>query len=979
MNSRGLLFWAGLLAAFTFAQPMLTAGPAARTVLWNEGFEDGDADCWSIATIGTTVTVVNNQSNSGTYSLKIVGNTGQGQGATVQSKVIQIDFTRDYTLQFAFRYDSFHWDRFATFGHIRLLLDYPTLPLLYDPVGNNSYPGHRVSETAFQSYLASGTWGLITVHCRPQDRQYAVFVNGTHMGTVSYDATVVPDTRFWFEDNHSSSNSLNAWYDDLKIWGFMDPGQCTYAIPGLPYDPDDCPGWANPPFVPYHSQYTRPNHPNISEPCAPAAPNGRCADACLHMLFDYYGDNPVPGGGNNAGPQEEIEAAANTNDRVNSPNGQWAGTMIDDIRRAGHFSSRTKSLTSKRAGCPPQGNILRRGFAGYSWHNVGYSVVDSVWTDLAPDDTVDVAASESPEVFETMIGSGYPLMVFIDTENYLGQPMADSYEGELDAGITEIEQTVSGHAILIIGYDNLGNFPSNPTGLPAFLYHDPALGKSLWIGQQFFWDSLWTSKRFVFAAPWEVMWLAPAHWCYSSNFNGTAIVTYTGPDPFDGCFPVNNAQAKVTLTNIGLQGQEVFTHALPNIGSTGSWAFTSWALKFSGWLGGPAAGIVKCDADGVLNPAAASTSYANYADRIGGHQTASQALQLCVTITNPFDPSHLGWPYGGPWWTRAGGSTLRMESLAGGVCAVSGTLCNYGSDPLPSGGTWMLYTGDPTVAECKGTASPVGSFPIPPIAPGDSVTVGPILWTPPALNSLGQPYFGLFTSIEHPLDPPESPWPQEENNYATLAEYQLTIGEMQTDVFMFWIENPQPTAMDLVLTATGDDVSSWWTIGSTPPLNVRITLPPFGRIPAMLQITPTTPEPSGAIEVGCFMYYPGGALVRQTGGATLTVEVFPQDVPAPEGWIGRLELAQSRPNPFQRDASIHFTTPRAGDVRLCVYDVGGRLVRTLVEQDLPAGWHEARWNGTDGRGTPVGNGVFFYRLEFPGESSLQQRMVLLRR
>ncbi len=978
MKSRIVLACVCLAMLAAFGLPLLSAGPAARIVLWDEGFEDGDADCWAIATTGTTVSVVSDQSSSGTYSLKIAGNSAQGQGATVQSKVIQIDFTRDYTLQFAFRYDSFHWDRFAVFGHIRLLLDYPGLPVLYDPVGNNSFVGNRVSNTAFQDYLPSGEWGLITVHCRPQDRQYAVFVNGTHMGTVSYQAGVVPSTRFWGEDNHSVNNYLNAWYDDLKVWGFLDPGQCAYAVPGLPYDPDDCASWAHPPSVPYHAQYVRPGHPNISEPCSPPAPNGRCADACLHMLFDYHGDNPPVGGGNYAGPQEEIEAAANTNDRVNSPGGQWFGTMIDDIRRAAHYSAQSRTLTSARAGCPPQGNINRRGFRGYSWNAIGYAALDSVWTDLAPDDTVDVAAQVYPEVFETLIASGYPLMVFINAENYIGQVVADPYEGELDETVTSIENTCAGHAILIIGYDNSGAYHSNPIGLPAFMLHDPALGKCLWVRQQFFWDSLWAGKRFVFAAPWEVMWLGPARWCYAADFNGTAIVTYSGPDPLDGGYPVNNAQAKVTLSNIGLRGGEVFTHALAGIGSMGSWDFTSWALKFNCWLGGQATAVARCDASGKLNPAASSTSYANYADGLGGHARQSKALQFCMVVADPFDPGHFGWPYGGAWWTRAGGSTLRVQRLAGGVYAVSGTVCNMGSEPVPGGGIWTLCAGDPTVGERESSAPMVGSCTIPPLMPGDSLTVGPILWTPPELNSLGQPYFGLFTTIQHPLDPSASPWPQDENNHATLAEFDLTIGQAQAGELMFWLENPQPTAMDLVLTATGDAVTSEWLISATPPLDVPITLPPLGRIPARLEITPTTSESGGAIEVGSFLHYPGGGLVRQTGGATVTIEVFPQGVAAPHGWVGRLELAQSRPNPFHREAALRFTTPHAGEVRLCVFDVGGRLVRTLVDQTLPAGWHEARWNGTDGRGTPVANGVFFSRLEFSGEKSLQQRMILLR-
>jgi flagellar hook assembly protein FlgD len=50
-------------------------------------------------------------------------------------------------------------------------------------------------------------------------------------------------------------------------------------------------------------------------------------------------------------------------------------------------------------------------------------------------------------------------------------------------------------------------------------------------------------------------------------------------------------------------------------------------------------------------------------------------------------------------------------------------------------------------------------------------------------------------------------------------------------------------------------------------------------------------------------------------------------------------------------------------VRLAIYRVDGRLVRTLMEESLPQGQHQWTWDGTDGRGEAVGSGSYIARLE----------------
>ena len=53
------------------------------------------------------------------------------------------------------------------------------------------------------------------------------------------------------------------------------------------------------------------------------------------------------------------------------------------------------------------------------------------------------------------------------------------------------------------------------------------------------------------------------------------------------------------------------------------------------------------------------------------------------------------------------------------------------------------------------------------------------------------------------------------------------------------------------------------------------------------------------------------------------------------------------PNPFNPLTKIEFTLEQAGPVRVSVFDVQGRLVRSLVERNLPAGTHGVVWDGID--------------------------------
>jgi hypothetical protein len=74
-------------------------------------------------------------------------------------------------------------------------------------------------------------------------------------------------------------------------------------------------------------------------------------------------------------------------------------------------------------------------------------------------------------------------------------------------------------------------------------------------------------------------------------------------------------------------------------------------------------------------------------------------------------------------------------------------------------------------------------------------------------------------------------------------------------------------------------------------------------------------------------------------------------------------LAQNFPNPFNPATTIRYAVPQTGFVTVRVYDVLGREITTLVQQEHSAGVYEVLWNGTDRVGKRVASGLYYYRME----------------
>jgi hypothetical protein len=90
------------------------------------------------------------------------------------------------------------------------------------------------------------------------------------------------------------------------------------------------------------------------------------------------------------------------------------------------------------------------------------------------------------------------------------------------------------------------------------------------------------------------------------------------------------------------------------------------------------------------------------------------------------------------------------------------------------------------------------------------------------------------------------------------------------------------------------------------------------------------------------------------------------DVPVeggPQPPAFRHALGNAYPNPMNPTTRIQFTNGVAnGRVKVEIFDVTGRLVRSLVDAKMPAGVHEVTWDGANEGGSSVPSGMYFYRM-----------------
>lgn len=87
-------------------------------------------------------------------------------------------------------------------------------------------------------------------------------------------------------------------------------------------------------------------------------------------------------------------------------------------------------------------------------------------------------------------------------------------------------------------------------------------------------------------------------------------------------------------------------------------------------------------------------------------------------------------------------------------------------------------------------------------------------------------------------------------------------------------------------------------------------------------------------------------------------------------------LDQNYPNPFNPVTKIGIRNSEFGFIELTIYDVSGRLIRTLLNEHRSAGNHLVQWDATDNFGQQVGSGIYFYRLRVNGFQQVRKMMLI---
>jgi len=171
----------------------------------------------------------------------------------------------------------------------------------------------------------------------------------------------------------------------------------------------------------------------------------------------------------------------------------------------------------------------------------------------------------------------------------------------------------------------------------------------------------------------------------------------------------------------------------------------------------------------------------------------------------------------------------------------------------------------------------------------------------------------------------------------------------------------------------GDDILTFFVDGETPVTNPQY-LAPWSDLTApentmgtfggtkisgnwILEVTDDNTGNTGVLE---------GWGIRINDAVTIGIEPISNTTP------GKYSLSQNYPNPFNPESSIEFAIAKTGFVKLSVFDITGREVESLVNEEMNAGTFKVKWNASK-----YSSGVYFYRIE-SGSFTDTKKMMLVK-
>ncbi|MDT3695438.1 MAG: T9SS type A sorting domain-containing protein [Ignavibacterium sp.] len=93
--------------------------------------------------------------------------------------------------------------------------------------------------------------------------------------------------------------------------------------------------------------------------------------------------------------------------------------------------------------------------------------------------------------------------------------------------------------------------------------------------------------------------------------------------------------------------------------------------------------------------------------------------------------------------------------------------------------------------------------------------------------------------------------------------------------------------------------------------------------------------------------------------------------------IETFSVLQNYPNPFNPSTTITYLIPNTSNVKVCIYDINGQLVKDLLNETQHKGEYKITWNGTNDKNISVVSGVYIYTVS-SNEQIISKQMILLK-
>ncbi len=124
------------------------------------------------------------------------------------------------------------------------------------------------------------------------------------------------------------------------------------------------------------------------------------------------------------------------------------------------------------------------------------------------------------------------------------------------------------------------------------------------------------------------------------------------------------------------------------------------------------------------------------------------------------------------------------------------------------------------------------------------------------------------------------------------------------------------------------------------------------------------------INLNSSSYYPVTLLIRATVNTVTAVHEISNELP--ESFI----LSQNYPNPFNPSTTIKYALPKESNVSLKVFDILGKEVSSLVDENQPAGTYKVEWKGLNNRGESLTSGIYLYKLSVDGKNFTRKMLFI---